>query len=70
MSTELREELKAFEKDLASLVARFLRLYEHLEGTVRPESRPPTTSKPTVTVAATSPTGARPAIGVLLPGYQ
>ena len=46
MATELREELKAFEQELARVVTRFLRLYERLESEARPESaaggpRPP-----------------------------
>lgn len=62
MSTELREELKAFERDLGHLVARFLRLYEKLEAEVRPESRRPPAQAPKLEAAnASTP---------LLSGYQ
>lgn len=65
MSTEIREELATFEKELATLVARFLRLYERLESEVRPErhARPPQ--------PATLPTQRAPeSAQALLPGYQ
>lgn len=39
MSTDLREEMKAFERDLAVLVGKFLKIYQRLEMEVRPEAR-------------------------------
>lgn len=63
MSTDIREELATFERELATIVARFLRLYERLESEVRPERRP----------APKPPTMKAPSADhsqVLLPGYQ
>jgi hypothetical protein len=64
MSPDLQEELKAFERDLGSLVARFLRLYERLESEVRPApaTRPPP--------AASTPRLAPKEERALLPGYH
>lgn len=71
MSTNVREELKAFERDLAHLVARFLRLYEHLEGQVRPESQNLPVAPTTVSAVTATPTKAPHAVtATLLPGYQ
>jgi hypothetical protein len=65
MSTDLREELATFERDLANIVARFLRLYERLESEVRPERQ----NAPKAPVMPAAPKTAANA-QVLLPGYQ
>lgn len=36
MPADIKAELKDFERDLAHVVARFLKLYEHIEATARP----------------------------------
>jgi hypothetical protein len=65
MSTEIRDELAAFERDLAALMARFIRLYERVENQVRPER----TAAPVPPPAPPAPRAADSA-PALLPGYH
>lgn len=39
MPTNLRNELKEFERELARVVAKFMRLYDRVEKEARPETR-------------------------------
>lgn len=66
MSTNLREDLATFEKDLATLVARFIKLYERLETEVRPERAAKPSGPPAPATAPRPPEASQP----LLPGYH
>ena len=59
MPAKVEEELQEFERDLAHLMARFMRLYDHVERTARPVRTPPTVPPP----RSVEPPGH-------LPGYQ
>ncbi len=63
MPSDLRDELKEFERDLARVVAKFMKLYDRVEKEVRPGAPPTLPQAPPKVVVG--PPDAR-----ALPGYQ